>query len=91
MVFGDKNSFDSKTILNIKDSGVIYIMVVSGTNIVLVVDNKVKVIVCDVGKGGAILLTYKNWQMLIDMGLNNKKVLSCLSVGKCHFGIKQLN
>jgi competence protein ComEC len=42
-------------------------------------DKKVKVIFCDVGQGDAILVTYKSWQMLIDTGPNNKKVLSCLS------------
>ena len=40
---------------------------------------KVKVIFCDVGQGDAILVTYKSWQMLVDTGPNNKKVLSCLS------------
>ena len=39
---------------------------------------KVEVIFCDVGQGDAVLVTYKNWQMLIDTGPNNKKVLSCL-------------
>ena len=39
---------------------------------------KVEVIFCDVGQGDAILVTYKNWQMLIDTGPDNKKVLSCL-------------
>jgi len=39
---------------------------------------KVKVIFCDVGQGDAALVTYKNWQMLIDTGPNNKKVLTCL-------------
>ncbi|MDD4027150.1 MAG: MBL fold metallo-hydrolase [Candidatus Shapirobacteria bacterium] len=39
---------------------------------------KVKVIFCDVGQGDAILVTYKNWQMLVDTGPNNKKVLKCL-------------
>ncbi|MDD3002538.1 MAG: MBL fold metallo-hydrolase [Candidatus Shapirobacteria bacterium] len=39
---------------------------------------KVKVIFCDVGQGDATLVTYKNWQMLIDTGPNNKKVLTCL-------------
>lgn len=42
-------------------------------------DKKVKVIFCDVGQGDATLMIYKNWQMLIDTGPNNKKVLSCLS------------
>jgi len=39
---------------------------------------KVNVIFCDVGQGDATLITYKNWQMLIDTGPNNKKVLICL-------------
>lgn len=41
-------------------------------------DNKAKVVVCDVGQGDAILATYKNIQILIDTGPNNKKVLTCL-------------
>jgi len=36
------------------------------------------VIVCDVGQGDAILATYKNIQMLFDVGPDNKKVLKCL-------------
>jgi competence protein ComEC len=36
------------------------------------------VVVCDVGQGDAILATYKNIQLLVDMGPNNKKVLKCL-------------
>ena len=40
---------------------------------------KVKVVFCDVGQGDAALVIYKNWQMLIDTGPNNKKVLTCLS------------
>lgn len=39
---------------------------------------KVTVIFCDVGQGDAALVTYKNWQMLIDTGPNNKKGLNCL-------------
>lgn len=39
---------------------------------------KVNVIFCDVGQGDATLVTYKNWQMLIDIGSENKKVLTCL-------------
>jgi competence protein ComEC len=31
-----------------------------------------------VGQGDAILVVYKNWKMLVDGGLNNKKFLSCL-------------
>jgi len=37
-----------------------------------------EVVVCDVGQGDAILATYKNIQILIDVGPDNKKVLSCL-------------
>lgn len=40
--------------------------------------SKVKVIFCDVGQGDATLVIYKNWQMMIDTGPNNKKVLTCL-------------
>lgn len=36
------------------------------------------VVVCDVGQGDAILATYKNIQLLVDTGPNNKKVLGCL-------------
>jgi competence protein ComEC len=36
------------------------------------------VVVCDVGQGDAILATYKNIQVLFDVGPNNKKVLKCL-------------
>ncbi len=36
------------------------------------------VIVCDVGQGDAILVTYKNIQILFDVGPDNKKVLNCL-------------
>ena len=39
---------------------------------------KAQVVVCDVGQGDAILATYKNIQILIDVGPNNKKVLTCL-------------
>ena len=40
--------------------------------------SRVEVIFCDVGQGDATLVTYKNWQMLIDTGSNNKRVLTCL-------------
>lgn len=38
-----------------------------------------KVVFCDVGQGDAILTTYKNIQILIDTGPDNKKVLACLN------------
>ena len=41
-------------------------------------DNKARVVVCDVGQGDAILATYKNIQLLIDVGPDNKKILKCL-------------
>ena len=37
-----------------------------------------KIIFCDVGQGDGILVTKKNWQMLVDTGPNNKKILTCL-------------
>ena len=40
--------------------------------------SKVKVIFCDVGQGDATLVIYRNWQMLIDTGPDNKMVLNCL-------------
>jgi competence protein ComEC len=36
------------------------------------------VVICDVGQGDAILATYKNIQLLVDTGPDNKKVLKCL-------------
>ncbi|MFA5750048.1 MAG: MBL fold metallo-hydrolase [Candidatus Shapirobacteria bacterium] len=39
---------------------------------------KAQVVVCDVGQGDAILASYKNIQILIDVGPDNKKVLGCL-------------
>ncbi len=41
-------------------------------------DNNLHIIACDVGQGDAMLLTYKNFQVLIDGGPNSK-VLPCLS------------
>ena len=40
-------------------------------------DNKLHVVVCDVGQGDAILVTYKTTQMLVDGG-PNASVLKCL-------------
>jgi len=67
MVFGDKNNFDKNTILNFQVSGVIHIMVVSGTNIVLVFRGLVERIASWIGRKRAILLgfgvtlVYINW------------------------------
>lgn len=67
MVFGDKNNFDKNTILNFKDSGVIHIMVVSGTNIVLVFRGLVERFASWIGRKRAIVLgfgvtlVYINW------------------------------
>jgi len=41
-------------------------------------NTKPMVVVCDVGQGDAILATYKNTQVLFDVGPDNKKVLKCL-------------
>lgn len=41
-------------------------------------NTKPMVVVCDVGQGDAILATYKNTQILFDVGPDNKKVLRCL-------------
>ena len=41
-------------------------------------NNKPVIVVCDVGQGDAILATYKNIQILFDVGPDNKKVLKCL-------------
>lgn len=41
-------------------------------------DNRLHVVVCDVGQGDAILVTYKTTQMLVDGG-PNASVLKCLS------------
>ena len=40
-------------------------------------DNNLHIIACDVGQGDAILVTYKNYQILTDGGPNNQ-VLTCL-------------
>ena len=58
MVFGDKNNFDKTTILNFKDSGVIHIMVVSGTNIVLVFRGLVERLAGLIGRIKAIILGF---------------------------------
>jgi competence protein ComEC len=41
-------------------------------------DEKLRLIVCDVGQGDAILLAHRFTQVLIDGGPNNGRVLSCL-------------
>jgi competence protein ComEC len=67
MVFGDKNNFDRTTLLNFKDSGVIHIMVVSGTNMVLVFRGLVERLANFIGRKRAIIvgfgfsLIYINW------------------------------
>ena len=40
-------------------------------------DNKLRVVVCDVGQGDATLVSWKNYQLLVDGGPDNS-VLSCL-------------
>jgi len=40
-------------------------------------DSRLRVVFCDVGQGDAVLVTWKNYQMLVDGGPDNS-VLSCL-------------
>ena len=43
------------------------------------VDSKVKIIFCDVGQGDGAIVIKSNFQMLIDVGGDNQKMLGCLS------------
>jgi competence protein ComEC len=67
MVFGDQNNFDKNMISSFRDSGVIHIMVVSGTNIILVFRGLVERLASWVGRKKAIIfgfgmiLIYMNW------------------------------
>ena len=67
MVFGDKNNFDKQTYYNFLNSGVIHIMVVSGTNMMLVFRGLVERMAGWVGRKRAIIfgfgvsLIYLNW------------------------------
>lgn len=67
MVFGDQNNFDKNMVLNFRDSGVIHIMVVSGTNIVLVFRGLVERLAGFIGRkrviifGFGMILIYMNW------------------------------
>ena len=67
MVFGNKDSFDKNTIINFRDSGVIHIMVVSGTNIILVFRGLAERIASIIGRKKAIIfgfgltLVYISW------------------------------
>ncbi len=40
-------------------------------------DNNLHLVVCDVGQGDAILVSYRSWQLLVDGG-RSSRVLSCL-------------
>ena len=67
MVFGDQNNFDKNMILSFRDSGVIHIMVVSGTNIILVFRGLVERLAGWIGRKKAIIfgfgmiLIYMSW------------------------------
>lgn len=67
MVFGDKNNFDKQTYYNFLNSGIIHIMVVSGTNMMLVFRGLVERMASLVGRKRAIIfgfgisLIYLNW------------------------------
>lgn len=45
--------------------------------VLLYPDSKLKVVACDVGEGDAFLISYKNYQVLIDGG-PDRRVLNCL-------------
>ncbi|MEK7550888.1 MAG: hypothetical protein AAB535_03860 [Patescibacteria group bacterium] len=49
-----------------------------GVSIFQIPDSNFRIIACDVGQGDAILITYRNLQILTDGGPNNK-VIDCLS------------
>jgi len=67
MVFGDQNNFDKSMMANFRDSGVIHIMVVSGTNIVLIFRGLIERMAGWLGRkraiilGFGIILIYMNW------------------------------
>lgn len=46
--------------------------------VVLLPDGRLHVVFCDVGQGDATLISYKNWQILVDAG-PGKEVVRCLS------------
>jgi len=64
--------------MRIKILFLINILVLFSWYFVSVNDDTTRVIFCDVGQGDGILVTKKNWQMLVDTGPNNKKILTCL-------------
>ncbi len=56
----------------------IFTLAILGIVILQVPDNNLHIIACDVGQGDAILVTYKNTQILTDGGPDSK-VVECLS------------
>ncbi|MEK7513448.1 MAG: hypothetical protein AAB580_00990 [Patescibacteria group bacterium] len=59
------------TALLLLGAGVLLILIIQWP------DDKLRLIFCDVGQGDAILMTYKNYQVLVDSGPDNS-VLTCL-------------
>ena len=57
---------------------IISIMVLAGVLVATWPDGKVRVIFCDVGQGDGILLAQNNFEMLIDTGPENMKMVQCL-------------
>lgn len=55
------------------------ILVLIWTAVLVAPGKTLKIIACDVGQGDAILLTYKNIQILTDGGVPNGMVINCLS------------
>jgi competence protein ComEC len=67
MVLGDQNNFNKEMINNFRDNGVVHIMVVSGTNIILVFKGIVENLAGWLGRkkaigfGFGVILLYMNW------------------------------
>lgn len=40
--------------------------------------SRVKVVFCDVGQGDGVLIVKNSWQMIVDVGPDNKKMVGCL-------------
>ena len=69
--------------MNNKWKLILFILILNTVTIWLAVltggsSENIKIVACDVGQGDAILATYKNYQVLIDGGPNDR-VINCLS------------
>ena len=62
-----------KWLLIISFLGLVVLIVVTWPN------NKIKIIFCDVGQGDGMVVIKNNFQLMIDTGPDNKRMLTCLS------------